>query len=80
MPQEVGQNALLARTLLEAVGAAARAAGPRFASSGRLLRPALLPLLERMADPCASVAAAARAALGSVCSHCGCALTDERMC
>ncbi len=80
VPQEVGQNALLARVLLEAVGAAARASGPRFASSGRLLRPALLPLLERLADPCASVAAPARAALGSVCAHCGCAMTDERVC
>ena len=72
LAQELGQNALLARVLLEAVGAVARAVGPRFAASGRLLRLALLPLLERLADPCASVAAAAAAALSSVCSNCGC--------
>ncbi|KAK9820989.1 hypothetical protein WJX81_002818 [Elliptochloris bilobata] len=74
--QELGQNALLARVLLEAVGAMARAAGPRFASSGRLLRPMLLPLLERLADPCPSVAASAAAAISSVCSHCGYAGLD----
>ena len=47
-PQVLGENVMLLRVLLESVGAAARAAGPRFASSGRLLRTVLLPTLERL--------------------------------
>ena len=69
--QVLGRNALLVRAACEAVGTAARSVGPAFSSDGRLLRPALLPLLERLADPCPSVAASAAAAVGSICLHCG---------
>ena len=67
----LGENAVLIRALLEAVGTFARVLGPRFASNGLILRKVLLLLLERLADPCPSVAASAGAALGSLCLHCG---------
>ncbi|DBA77508.1 hypothetical protein WJX77_009976 [Trebouxia sp. C0004] len=70
-PQALGENAVLIRALLEAVGTFARVLGPRFASNGLILRKVLLLLLERLADPCPSVAASAGAALGSLCLHCG---------
>ena len=57
--------------MLEAVGVFARALGPRFASTGVILRKVLLVVLERLADPCPSVGASAAAALGSICLHCG---------
>ena len=57
--------------MLEAVGVFARVLGRRFASSGVILRKVLLVLLERLADPCPSVATSAGAALGAVCLHCG---------
>ena len=57
--------------MLEAVGVFARVLGQRFASSGVILRKVLLVLLERLADPCPSVATSAAAALGAVCLHCG---------
>lgn len=66
----LGENALLARALAEAVGGIARALGPAMAR--RLLRTVLLPLLERLAEPCGLVAGAAGDALDSVCAHCGC--------
>ncbi|KAL0049229.1 hypothetical protein WJX82_009193 [Trebouxia sp. C0006] len=69
-PQALGENAVLIRALLEAVGTFARLLGPRFASNGLILRKVLLLLLERLADPCPSVAASAGAALGSLCLHC----------
>ncbi|DBA68248.1 TPA: hypothetical protein ACH3X2_013864 [Trebouxia sp. C0005] len=69
-PQALGENAVLIRALLEAVGTFARVLGPRFASNGLILRKVLLLLLERLADPCPSVAASAGAALGSLCLHC----------
>ncbi|KAK9867939.1 hypothetical protein WJX84_006608 [Apatococcus fuscideae] len=69
--QALGRNALLVRASCEALGAGARSVGPRFSLDGRLLRLALLPLLERLADPCPSVAASAAAAVGSICLHCG---------
>lgn len=46
--QVLGCNALLQRAALECCGTAARALGPRFAQNGRLLRTALLPLLEKL--------------------------------
>ena len=69
--QALGENAILIRAMLEAVGVFARVLGRRFASSGVILRKVLLVLLERLADPCPSVATSAGAALGAVCLHCG---------
>ena len=57
--------------MLEAVGVFARVLGRRFASSGVILRKVLLVLMERLADPCPSVATSAAAALGAMCLHCG---------
>lgn len=48
--QQLGCNALLQRAALECCGTAARALGPRFAQNGRLLRTALLPLLEKLGE------------------------------
>ncbi len=64
--QALGENVLVLRAALEAVGGVARAVGPRFAASGRLLRTVLVPLLERLSDPATPVAASAAAALSSV--------------
>ena len=69
--QVLGENALMARVLLEGVGAFARALGGRYRERGRLTYAVLIPLLERLADPCPSVCAAAAAAIGSLCLHCG---------
>jgi hypothetical protein len=71
-PQVLGENALLSRALAECCGAIARGLGPRMAATGRLMRCVLLPLLERLADPCPLAAQAAGVALGAVCTHCGC--------
>ena len=60
---------MLARALLEGVGVCARSCGSRFARSGRLLRPVLLPLLERLGDGCPAVAAAAQDALACLCAN-----------
>lgn len=67
--QEMGENGMLIRSSLHAVGVFARALGPEF--SGALLRAVLLPLLERLGDSSASVSEAAEEALASVCLHCG---------
>jgi hypothetical protein len=70
--QVLGANALLLHCLIDGVGAAARCAGLAFSSSSaRLLRTSLLPLLERLADPCPLVASAAAGALASICRHTG---------
>jgi hypothetical protein len=69
--QVLGANALLLRCLIDCTGTIARCAGPRFSSNTKLLRGALLPLFERLADPCPLVAAAAGTALASICRHCG---------
>ncbi|GAB4823772.1 hypothetical protein N2152v2_010818 [Parachlorella kessleri] len=69
--QQLGVNVLATRVVVEGVGAAARALGPAFARTGRPLRAALLPLLERLGDPAPLVASAAGATLGSICLHCG---------
>jgi hypothetical protein len=71
--QVLGANALLLRSLIDCVGTAARCAGPAFCSgsSTRLLRTSLLPLLERLADPCPLVSSAAAGALDSICRHSG---------
>ena len=73
----LGENALLARVLLEGMGAFARALGRRYRESGRLMYTVLIPLLERLADPCPSVSAAAAAVIGSFCMHCGYPSFDE---
>ena len=75
--QVLGENALLARVLLEGVGAFARALGGRYPASGRLMYTVLIPLLERLADPCPSVSAAAAVAIGSLCVHSSYASFDE---
>ena len=48
--QQLGCNALLQRAAIECCGTAARALGPRFAQNGRLLRAALLPLVEKLGE------------------------------
>ncbi|GFR39643.1 hypothetical protein Agub_g109, partial [Astrephomene gubernaculifera] len=63
--QALGENVMLLRVVLEAVGTAARAVGRRFTSPGRLLRRVLVPLLELLGDPAPPVAAAADTALQS---------------
>jgi hypothetical protein len=67
--QVLGENALLARVLLEGVGSFARALGMRYRQNGCLMYNVLIPVLERLADPCPSVSAAAGAAMGSLCMH-----------
>jgi len=70
--QVLGANALLLRCLIDGVGTVARCAGPAFSTgSSKLLRTALLPLLDRLADPCPLVATAASGALQSICRHAG---------
>ena len=46
--QQLGCNALLLKAALECCGTAARALGQRFTLNGRMLRAALLPLLEKL--------------------------------
>lgn len=70
--QELGENALLARSLLHAIGSFARALGPAYLSQGSLVRVALMPLLERLGDGCPGVSAAASDAVSSICLHCAC--------
>lgn len=62
---------MLVRSCLEAVGTLARALQGGLTSNGRLLRAVLLPVLERLSDPCASVASSAAAAISSLCFHGG---------
>ena len=69
--QALGENVILIRSLLEGVGVCARALGQAFATRGTPLRLVLLPLLERLGDPCPSVVATADDAISSVCLHCG---------
>ena len=73
----LGENALLTRVLLEGVGVFACALGMRCRSNGRLMYTVLIPVLERMADPCPSVSAAAAAAIASLCVHSGYSTFDE---
>jgi hypothetical protein len=68
--QVLGENVILIRSLLDAVGCCARVLGPAFATSGTPLRLVLLPLLERLGDPCPSVTATADDAISSICLHC----------
>ena len=75
--QVLAENALLARALLEGIGAFGRALGRRYAAGGRLMFTILIPALERLADPCPSVASAASAAVASICLHCGYAGLEE---
>lgn len=69
--QDLGSNALMLRSLAEASGAAGRVLGTRLGGTGRTLRGVLIPLLERLADPCALVAGAAGNALTCISHHCG---------
>ncbi|GMH32931.1 hypothetical protein BSKO_00765 [Bryopsis sp. KO-2023] len=69
--EALGQNAMLVRTLLDSVGTFARVVGKSFAEGGQILRLALMPMLERLGDPCPLVQAAAETAVDSVCWHCG---------
>lgn len=48
--QQLGCNALLLKSAIECCGVVARALGPRFPQSGRLLRTTLLPLLEKLGE------------------------------
>ena len=75
--QVLGENALLARILLEGVGAFARTLGVCCRANSRLMYTVLIPVLERLADSCPSVSAAAAAAIGSLCLHCGYSTFDE---
>jgi hypothetical protein len=71
---EVGEGVLLLRVLAEGMGVLARCVGRRFASDGRLLRCALLPMLELLgaAGAAPAAATAARDALcGTVSAACG---------
>ncbi|CAD7698395.1 unnamed protein product [Ostreobium quekettii] len=69
--QDLGENAILVRAVLECVGVCASVLGPRFARNGRLLRSVLMPVLERLGDPTPFVSSAAEVAVGSICIHCG---------
>lgn len=69
--QELGTNVMLIRSLLDAVGAIAQVLGSEYASSGSFLRTALLPLLERLGDPCPAAAAAAQEIITVICAACG---------
>ena len=71
--QEVGEGVLMLRVLVELVGTLARSIGPSFATDGRLLRKALLPLLEvvGIAGAAPGAASSARAALAAVSSASG---------
>ena len=62
---------MLVCSCLEAVGTLARALQGGLTCNGRLLRAVLLPVLERLTDPCSSVAASAAAAISSLCFHGG---------
>ncbi|KAG1680797.1 hypothetical protein FOA52_008130 [Chlamydomonas sp. UWO 241] len=64
-------NAALAASLACAVGVCCRCLGDRLSTLGRPLRAALLPLLERLADPSRHVCGAASAALSTLCAACG---------
>jgi hypothetical protein len=67
----LGENAMLARGLLDAAGCLALALGQRIARSGRVRRALLLPLLERAPDSSPPVASAAAAALAALVSAAG---------
>jgi hypothetical protein len=67
----LGLNALLLRCCCDFLGACGRSLGRTFTAPGPLLRAALLPLLDRLADPVPLVADAAGAALSCICRHGG---------
>lgn len=69
--QEKGSNIILQKTILELVGTCARVVGEDFVKDGKFMRLALLPVLEKLADPAAPVASAAKAAIFSICKFCG---------
>lgn len=70
-PLALACNALMLRVLLEGVGVAGRVMKDRFTSSGRHVLTVLMPTLQRLADPCPLVAAAADVALTAICVYGG---------
>ena len=69
--QALSANVVLSKSLIEAIGAFALACGPVYAESGILIRATLLPLIERLGDPCQSIRAAAELGTSLLCSACG---------
>lgn len=57
--QTLGGNALVQKALLEMIGVCAKITGRNFATSGCTLRIVLMPVLERLGDPCPLVQSAA---------------------
>ncbi len=66
-----GSNALLQCAILDCIGTSARALNLQFTSNGRLLRFILLPIMEKMGDPCPIVASAADSTIQAICTFCG---------
>lgn len=70
-------NAVLQRTMLHCIGTCARAVGPRCARNGRILRAILIPLFEKVADPCPLVSVPALTALHCIVYYCGYSNTEH---
>lgn len=68
--QALGENIILAKSLIEAIAVFAMSLGPKYASSGFLLRETLLPLCGRLGDPCQAVQASAEISVKTLCSAC----------
>jgi TELO2-interacting protein 1 len=66
-----GSNAALHRAILDCIGTSARALGLQFTNNGRLLRSILLPVIQKMGDPCPIVAASADTTIQAICTFCG---------
>ena len=67
--QQLGVNVMAVRVAVETVGTCARALGPVFARNGRLLRAALLPILERLGGRVCGCTCYAQPHLPCVCSR-----------
>ncbi|KAG7670538.1 hypothetical protein Ndes2526B_g00298 [Nannochloris sp. 'desiccata'] len=70
-----GSNALLQRAILDCIGTSSRALGLQFTSNGRLIRSILLPVIQKLGDPCRIVAASADTTIQAMCTFCGYAQT-----
>ena len=66
-----GSNALLQRAILDCIGTSARALGSLFTTNGRLVRSILLPVVQKMGDPCRIVASSADTTIQAICTFCG---------